>query len=105
MRIERTIWTEGYACPNPDCQYFGVTEAQRHALVGFGKLGENKDVQRLKCQVCGERSAAGKGRRCTISKEVEEVCWWQAIDPKSKALLALHLGLSRSEVAYTLFTS
>ncbi len=34
---------------------------------------------------------------------VEDARWlWLAIDPKSKALLALHLGLRRSEDAYTL---
>jgi IS1 family transposase len=34
---------------------------------------------------------------------VEEARWlWLAIDPKSKALLALHLGLRRSEDAYIL---
>jgi hypothetical protein len=47
---KKTILTEGHACPYPDCKYFGVTESERHALVGFGKLGENKDVQRLRCQ-------------------------------------------------------
>lgn len=34
---------------------------------------------------------------------VEDARWlWLAIDPKSKALLALHLGLRRSDNAYTL---
>lgn len=52
---KKTVQTEGYACPDVDCKYYRVTEAARHALVGHGKLGENKDIQRLKCQACGGR--------------------------------------------------
>ena len=79
---KKTIQTEGYACPYPDCQYFGVTEAQRHALVGFGKLGENKDIQRLRCQACGRTFSSRKGTPLyyikSEAKEVEEVLWWLA---------------------------
>jgi len=59
-----------------------VTEAQRHALVGFGKLGENKDIQRLKCQACGRTFSSRKGTPLyyikSEAKEVEEVLWWLA---------------------------
>ena len=173
---KKTIQTEGYACPYSECKYFGVTEAERHALVGFGKLGENKDIQRLRCQACGGTFSSRKGTPLyyvkSEAKEVEEVLWWLAegvdlsvlvrktghcertlttwlnrmgehsarwhevlfrnlsivliqmdelyaevrgvedarwlwlaIDPKSKALLALHLGPRRSDDAYTLVTS
>ena len=30
----RTICTAGYACPQPDCDYFGNTDPTFHALVG-----------------------------------------------------------------------
>lgn len=170
---KKTILTEGYACPYPDCRYFGVTEAERHALVGFGKLGENKDIQRLRCQACGGMFSSRKGTPLyyikSEEKEFAEVLWWLAegvdlsvlvrktghcestlttwlnrmgehsarwherlfqnlsitliqmdelyakvrgvedarwlwlaIDPKCKALLALHLGLRRSDNGYTL---
>ena len=73
---KKTIQTEGYACPYSECKYFGVTEAERHALVGFGKLGENKDIQRLRCQACGGTFSSRKGTPLyyvkSEAKEVEE---------------------------------
>src|SRR5215813_7312650 len=44
--------TAGYACPNQQCTYFGVTEAQIHALVGDGKHGQVEQIQTLRCQAC-----------------------------------------------------
>jgi len=35
----KTICTAGYACPNPDCDYFGNTDSTFHALVGDGISG------------------------------------------------------------------
>jgi hypothetical protein len=29
---KKRIKTQGYACPDPDCRYFGVTDEQVHAL-------------------------------------------------------------------------
>ncbi len=48
---KKRIETAGYACPNPDCAYCGITDESRHALVGYGVQGGN---QRLKCQACGK---------------------------------------------------
>jgi transposase-like protein len=44
--------TEGYACPNPQCTYFGITDAQLHALVGDGKHGHVEHIQTFRCQAC-----------------------------------------------------
>jgi hypothetical protein len=35
----KRINTEGFACPNPQCTYYRITEADFHALVGDGKQG------------------------------------------------------------------
>src|SRR5262249_14378919 len=35
----KRIDTQGFACPNQQCEYFGNTDAQVHALVGDGKHG------------------------------------------------------------------
>ena len=35
----KRVNTEGFACPNQQCAYFGITEAHIHALVGDGKHG------------------------------------------------------------------
>ena len=32
----KRIATAGFACPNPQCTYSGITDAQIHALVGDG---------------------------------------------------------------------
>lgn len=49
---KKQIRTEGHVCPTPDCDYFGITDASVHALVGNGKRGKRKDIQTLKCQCC-----------------------------------------------------
>jgi IS1 family transposase len=46
------INTEGYACPNQKCRYFGNTDARVHALVGDGKHGQAERIQTFRCQAC-----------------------------------------------------
>ncbi len=46
------IDTEGFACPNSKCSYFGKTDAQVHALVGDGKHGQTERIQTFRCQAC-----------------------------------------------------
>ena len=48
----KRIDTEGFACPNPQCTYFGNTEAHVHALVGDGKHGRLERIQTFRCQAC-----------------------------------------------------
>ena len=48
----KRIHTEGFACPNPQCPYFGITEAHIHALVGDGKHGRAEQIQTFRCQAC-----------------------------------------------------
>ncbi len=48
----KRIPTEGFACPNPHCTYFGITEAHIHALVGDGKHGQAEQIQTFRCQAC-----------------------------------------------------
>src|SRR5664279_1342477 len=31
--------TQGYFCPNPECEYFTITDESIHALVGYGSHG------------------------------------------------------------------
>jgi transposase-like protein len=44
--------TEGYACPNQQCAYCGITDAHIHALVGDGKHGRAERIQTFRCQAC-----------------------------------------------------
>ena len=48
---KKTIPTEGYACPNAECRYVGITDAAIHALVGNGKGGKQRDIQHFRCIV------------------------------------------------------
>jgi hypothetical protein len=48
----KRISTEGFACPNPLCAYFGNTDAHFHALVGDGKHGQAELIQTFRCQAC-----------------------------------------------------
>jgi IS1 family transposase len=48
----KRIDTEGFACPNRQCSYFGNTDASFHALVGDGKHGHTEQIQTFRCQPC-----------------------------------------------------
>src|SRR5215831_6848782 len=48
----KRIDTQGFACPNQQCLYFGITDAHRHALVGDGKHGQAEQIQTFRCQAC-----------------------------------------------------
>ncbi len=44
--------TNGFACPNQQCPYSGITDAHIHALVGDGKHGQAERIQTFRCQAC-----------------------------------------------------
>jgi len=48
----KRVNTEGFACPNQQCAYFGITQAQIHALVGDGQQGQAERIQTFRCQAC-----------------------------------------------------
>jgi IS1 family transposase len=48
----KRVSTEGFACPNRTCSYFGITDAHIHALVGDGKHGQAERIQTFRCQAC-----------------------------------------------------
>lgn len=48
----KRIPTEGFACPNRKCPYFGMTDAHIHALVRDGKHGRLERIQTFRCQAC-----------------------------------------------------
>jgi transposase-like protein len=79
---KKTISTQGFACPEVTCKYFGITDEAMHALVGYGKLGVKGDIQRLKCQGCGGTFSSRKGTPLCYVKtptgEIEEVLWYLA---------------------------
>jgi hypothetical protein len=40
----KRVNTQGFACPNRKCLYFGITDASIHALVGDGKHGQAERI-------------------------------------------------------------
>ena len=48
----KRVNTAGFACPNRQCVYFGITLADIHALVGDGKHGRAERIQTFRCQAC-----------------------------------------------------
>ena len=48
----KRVNTEGFACPNQQCLYFGITDVHIHALVGDGKHGRAEQIQTFRCQAC-----------------------------------------------------
>jgi hypothetical protein len=55
------LTTQGYACPNPSCAYFGVTDEAIHALVHCGGHGKQERIPDLKCQACGRKFSVRYG--------------------------------------------
>jgi hypothetical protein len=47
---KKGLSTNGHACSNPNCDFFGITDLRIHALVGDGKRGKQKHIQYWKCQ-------------------------------------------------------
>lgn len=48
----KRVNTDGYACPNQPCAYFGITNAHIHALVGDGKHGQAERNQTFRGPAC-----------------------------------------------------
>jgi IS1 family transposase/transposase-like protein len=74
---KKRIATAGYACPNLDCPYFGITDDQTHALVGYGGHGCHEYIRDLKCQACQTKFSVRYGtvlyRLKTPARRVGEV--------------------------------
>lgn len=44
--------TGGFACPNPACMYYRITDAAVHALVADGTHGKHERIRTFRCQAC-----------------------------------------------------
>jgi transposase-like protein/IS1 family transposase len=79
---KKQLDTEGWACPNECCNYYGETNASRHAVIGHGKIGQDKTIQRLKCAACETTFSSRKGTPLyyvkTEPEMVADVLWWLA---------------------------
>jgi len=82
--------TAGHFCPNPDCEYYRITDESIHALVGYGFHGKQEQIQDFKCQACGKKFTSRKNtilyRLKTHSGLVEKIMWLLALGVDASAL-------------------
>jgi hypothetical protein len=114
--------TDGFACPNPQCLYIGITDASIHALVGDGKHGQAERIQTFRCQACRTTFTARRHtplyRLKTPSQQIATVlaALAEGLDPSAAERVAglpasdhHHLVVARwparSDLARTLFLS
>ena len=73
----KRIATDGFACPNRVCAYYGITNPQIHAVVGDGTHGKQERIQTFRCQACRTTFTARRDtpryRLKTASPRVAEV--------------------------------
>ncbi len=73
----KRIATDGFACPNPACVYYQISDAAVHALVGDGTHGKHERIPTFRCQACGttftSRRATPLYRLKTPAERVGEV--------------------------------
>jgi IS1 family transposase len=73
----KRVTTHGFACPTPTCDYYRITDAQVHALVGDGTHGKHERIQTFRCQACKTTFSARRDtalyRLKTASQRVAEV--------------------------------
>lgn len=83
--------TEGFACFNPECVYFGCTEATVHALVADGWEGKQHDIRRLRCQACQHVFSVRRNTPCfRLHKPLLVI---------QSAFVLLACGMSRADIA------
>jgi transposase-like protein len=86
----KKISTQGFFCPNPECEYFSITDENIHALVGYGSHGKQEPIQDLKCQACDRKFTSRKNtilyRLKTQSELVEKIMWLLALGVDASAL-------------------
>src|SRR6266496_990225 len=123
----KRVNTEGFACPNHQCPYFGITDAHVHALVGDGTHGlAERILGYRRATITAWLSRAGEHAQIlhersfrnlwlphlqldelrTRLRSYQPVLWlWLAIDPCTKILPVLHLGPRTHNVAHKVIHS
>jgi hypothetical protein len=65
---KKWIATEGYARPNPVCDYDAISDASIHAVVGYGTHGKQEDIQDLYCQASKHKFTARRHTPATCTQ-------------------------------------
>lgn len=96
---KKKVDTSGYACPHPDCRYFGITAVAIHALVGYGWIDQAQTIRKFCCQACRKTFSTRKGTPLyylkTDPNRVEMVLWFLA-EGLDRAVLIRYTGHSEA---------
>ena len=94
--------TAGYACLNPRCPYYGITDEGRHALVRHTARGKDKDIPYLRCQSCKQVFTSRKGTPLyylkTKPERVEMVLWF-LVEGVDVAVMVRYTGHKDATIA------
>jgi transposase-like protein len=86
----KKLSTQGWFCPNEECEYYRIGEETIHALVRNGRHGKHEAIQDLKCQACGKKFTVRRNmvlyRLKTHARVVEQILWLMALGVDSSAL-------------------
>ena len=94
--------TEGLACLNRVCPYYGVRDEKRHALVRHTTRGKDKDIPYVLCQSCQQVFSSRKGTPLyylkTKPERVEMVLWF-LVEGVDTAVLVRYTGHKDATIA------
>jgi len=63
---KKRISTQGYGCPNPKYEYFGIRDEQMFVLIGFGNHVKGEADQDFYCQCCNRKFSDLSGcKKCS----------------------------------------
>lgn len=84
--------TEGFACPQLDCHYRGITDSAIHALIAYGDHGSKERIPDLYCQACKRkittRTMTALYIACTNQASTSSrpsICWWKGCRKKAQS--------------------
>jgi hypothetical protein len=80
----KRIPTDGLACPNPQCTYCGISDAQVHALLGDGKHGQAEHIQTFRCQACHTTFSARRNTPLVSSENPLSPGRYGAVCPRGR---------------------
>lgn len=92
---KKIISTQGYFCPNPECEYFCISDENIHALVGYGSHGKQELIQDFKCQACRKKFTS---RKNTVLYRLKTQIWLVEV---IMGLLALGVDASALEEMFS----
>ena len=99
---KKSIDTSGYACSSSGCEYLGITDAEVHALVGYGWIDQAHAIRKLCCQACGKTFSVRKGTPLytlkTEPNRIEMVLWFLA-EGLDQAVMIRFTGHSEATLA------